>query len=67
VFVSSIDAGKVTPSPETIAVAREILKHGDPLKEHVEYATKVGKVHGGEKPARSVTMSTYSGYLPADD
>lgn len=59
---------KVQPPPsEAITAAREILLQGDPIEKHVEYATKVRKVHGGEKVARVITMSGYSGYLTIDD
>ena len=52
-------------SPETIAAAREILQREDPIEAHLGYVK--GKIHGGEKPARAVLLSSYSAYLPADD
>ena len=55
------------PTTEAIASAHEILEQGDPLQSHIDYATKIRKVHGGEKGARVITMSTYSAYLPVDD
>ena len=58
---------KVQPPQEAIVEAQNILEYGDPIQAHVEYATKVRKVHGGEKTARVITMSTYSCYLPVDD
>jgi hypothetical protein len=59
--------GETLPSKEAIIQAREILALGNPIKEHVDYATKIKKVHNGETAARVITMSSYSGYLPIND
>jgi hypothetical protein len=58
---------KVQPTPEAITAAREILLRNNPIQAHVDYATQVRKVHGGEKGARVITMSAYSAFLPMDD
>ena len=58
---------KVQPTPDAIISAREILSQRNPIQAHVDYATKIKKVHGGEKGARVITMSAYSAFLPVDD
>jgi hypothetical protein len=58
---------KAQPTPGAIAAAHEILLHKNPIQSHVDYATEVRKVHGGEKGARVITMSAYSAFLPVDD
>jgi predicted transcriptional regulator len=60
-------AKKAPPTKEAITSAREILLHESPIQAHVDYATTIRKVHGGEKAARVITMSGYSTYLPTDD
>ena len=58
---------KVQPTPDAIISAREILSQRNPIQAHVDYATNIKKVHGGEKGARVITMSAYSAFLPVDD
>jgi len=50
---------------EAISAAREILEHGDPLQTHLDHVKE--RVCGGEKPARLVTLSSYSTYLSNND
>lgn len=58
---SSHQKKDIEHDPDAISSAHEILDHGDPLQAHLDHVKE--RVCGGEKPARLVTLSSYSAYL----
>ena len=64
--IESLCEEEVHPvSPDVKDAAIEILKHGDPVKSHLDHVAS--KVHGGIEASRAVLYSAYSAFMPDKD